>query len=213
MNKTDAQLHEISAPMTYLSQKGFTCSEITDDIKTRIYGLSYKADCTVPYEDLRYLNVLYTDFHDMTQTGEIICSRTIAEDLMKIFYELYRAGYPIDKIRLIDEYNADDDLSCLDNNSSCFNYRNIYGTSQLSLHALGLAVDINPFFNPYVTYPNGQIRISPPGSEAYADRSQDFPHKINEHDLCYRLFTAHGFTWGGHWHSPKDYQHFQKMPE
>lgn len=195
------------------TREGFLCSEISDDVKARINGLSYKEDCCVPYEDLRYLNVRYTDFHNTIQTGELICNRAVAQDLLEIFYELYQAGYPIDKIRLIDEYDADDDLSCLDDNSSCFNYRTIYGTSRLSLHALGLAVDINPFYNPYVTYPNGRIRISPPGSEAYADRSADFPHKIDENDLCYRLFLAHGFTWGGHWTALKDYQHFQKAPD
>lgn len=64
-----------------------------------------------------------------------------------------------------------------------------------------------------MTYPNGVERISPPGSEAYGDRSADFPHKIDYEDLCYQLFKAHGFTWGGDWKSLKDYQHFQKELE
>ncbi len=189
---------------------GFFSTEITDKIKARIYGLSYKKDCTTPYEDLRYLSVWHIDFAKTPRRGELICHKSIAQDLIEIFRTLYEAGYPIAKIRLIDEYGADDDLSCMDNNTSCFNYRNIYGTSQLSLHALGLAVDINPFYNPYVTYPDGNIRISPPGSEAYANRSAVFPYKIDENDLCFQLFNAHGFAWGGHWHPTKDYQHFQK---
>ena len=195
---------------TIVYHEGFFYTAITNDIKARINGLSYKEDCIVPYDDLRYLNVLYVDFNNVVQTGEIVCNKAIAQDLLEIFYELYIAGYQIDKIRLIDEYNADDDLSCLDNNTSCFNYRNIGGTNNLSKHALGLAIDINPFYNPYVTYPDGNIRISPPGSEPYADREADFLHKIDENDLCYRLFTERGFTWGGHWKSLKDYQHFQK---
>lgn len=190
--------------------EGFYYEPISDALKERIYGLSYKEDCTVPYEQLRYVSVLYVDFDGHTQTGELICNRAIAQDFVEIFYELYQASYPIEKIRLIDEYQADDDLSCLDNNTSCFNYRPVGGSSNLSKHALGLAIDINPFYNPYVTYPNGVERISPPGSEAYADRSLDFPYKIDENDLCYQLFTKHGFTWGGHWKSLKDYQHFQK---
>lgn len=189
---------------------GFSCSEITDGIKERINGLSYKKDCSVPYGDLRYIRVLHVDFNGETQQGELICHKSIAPDVLEIFYALYQAAYPIDKIRLIDEYGADDDLSCADNNTSCFNYRMIGHTEILSKHALGLAIDINPFYNPYVTYPNGRIRITPFGSEAYADRSKDFPHKIDEHDLCYHLFTKHGFTWGGHWHALKDYQHFEK---
>lgn len=189
---------------------GFYYEPINDTVKSRINGLSYKEDCTVPYEDLRYVSVLYTNFEGKTEVGEIICNKAISEDLVEIFYELYLAKYPIEQIRLIDEFNADDDLSCLENNSSCFNYRTVYGSTTLSKHALGLAIDINPFYNPYVTYPNGVTRISPPGSEPYADRSADFPCKIDKDDLCYQLFTEHGFTWGGNWKSLKDYQHFQK---
>lgn len=191
-------------------QDGFFYQSITDDIKERIYGLSYKTDCTIPYEDLRYISVKYYDFDNQVQTGEIICNKAIAQDLVEIFYELYCNEYQIDKIRLVDEYQADDDLSCADNNTSCFNFRTVDGTSTLSKHAQGLAIDINPFQNPYVTYPNGKERISPAGSEPYADRSSGLPHIITENDLCYRLFTAHGFTWGGHWKTLKDYQHFQK---
>jgi len=152
----------------------------------------------------------YVDFEGNTQKGELICNKAIAQDLLEIFKELHDASYQIDKIRLIDEYGGDDDLSCADNNTSCFNYRVVGGTDNLSKHALGLAIDINPFQNPYITYPNGVERISPPGSEAYADRDSGLDHMILEGDLCYNLFIEHGFTWGGHWHSLKDYQHFQK---
>lgn len=191
-------------------QEGFYYEPINDSVKERINGLSYKEDCTVPYEDLRYVSVTYYDFYDEIQTGEIICNQAIAQDLVEIFYELYQNAYQIDQIRLVDDFNADDDLSCAADNTSCFNFRTVYGTNTISKHGLGLAIDINPFYNPYVTYPNGVERISPPGSEPYADRNSNFPHKIDENDLCYQLFTAHGFTWGGNWNSLKDYQHFQK---
>ena len=193
-----------------LYQDGFFYQPITDDVKERIYGLSYKTDCTIPYEDLRYISVLYYNFENQIQTGEIICNKAIAKDLVEIFYELYCNQYQIDKIRLVDEYNADDDLSCADNNTSCFNFRTVDGSNTLSKHAQGVAIDINPFQNPYVTYPNGKERISPAGSEPYADRSSGLSHMITEDDLCYKLFIEHGFTWGGHWKTLKDYQHFQK---
>ncbi len=210
---TDTKENEalvMTASDRYTYQEGFFYQSITEDVKTRINGLSYKSDCTVPYEDLRYVSVLYEDFNGETRTGEIICNKAIAQDLVEIFYELYCNHYQIDKIRLVDEYDADDDLSCAANNTSCFNFRKVYGSDNLSKHALGLAIDINPFQNPYVTYPDGVERISPPGSEPYADRDSELPHIITENDLCYQLFTAHGFTWGGHWRTLKDYQHFQK---
>lgn len=203
----------MKSPYRVTIADGFFYQPITEDVKKRIYGLSYKENCTVPYEQLNYVGVLYVDFQGETQTGELICNKGIAKDLAEIFKELYENQYPIDKIRLVDEYNADDDLSCLDNNTSCFNFRVVGGTNNLSKHALGLAIDINPFYNPYVTYPNGVEHISPPGSEPYGDRSADFPHKIDYEDLCYQLFKAHGFSWGGDWKSLKDYQHFQKELE
>lgn len=193
-------------------QPDFYYESLSDSIKKRITGLSYKEDCTIPYEDLRYVRVLYTNFNGGTSTGELICNQTIARDLVEIFYELYQAEYQIESIRLIDEYNADDLLSMEDNNTSCFNYRTVEGSTKLSKHALGLAIDVNPFFNPYITYENGEQKVSPAGSEAYADRSKPFAYKIDENDLCYKLFTEHGFVWGGHWNSCKDYQHFQKNP-
>lgn len=171
-------------------------------------------DIAISYDDLRYLTVLYYDFHGEVQTGELICNQAIAQDLLEIFYELYLNEYQIEKIRLIDEYNGDDTASMLDNNTSCFNYRVVDGTSSLSKHAIGCAIDINPFYNPYVVFNkdgSGKTYISPEGSEIYADRSREFSYKIDENDLCYKLFKEHGFTWGGDWNSCKDYQHFQKV--
>ncbi len=189
---------------------GFYYEPLSDEIKEKITGVSFHENDNITYDDLRYLEVLYVDFEGNTQKGEIICNKAIAQDLLEIFKELYDNEYQIDKIRLIDEYGGDDDLSCDDNNTSCFNYRVVGGTDSLSKHALGLAIDINPFQNPYITYPNGVERISPVGSEPYADRSSGLPHMILEGDLCYNLFIEHGFTWGGHWKTLKDYQHFQK---
>ncbi len=194
-------------------QPGFYYEPLSEDIKKKITGISYpEIGCTVPYEDLNYVGLLYIDFNGNEQTGELICHKKVAQDMVEIFYELYQNQYQIERIRLIDEYGGDDTASMSDNNTSCFNYRVVDGTTSLSKHALGCAIDINPFYNPYVVFNkdgSGETYISPKGSEIYADRSVDFPYKIDENDLCYKLFTEHGFTWGGHWNSCKDYQHFQ----
>ncbi len=197
-------------PDRTIYQPDFYYEPLSEDLKQRITGLSYKEDCPIPYDDLRYVSVLYVNFKGNTSMGELICHKDIAQDLVEIFYELYQAGYQIEQIRLIDEYGADDLLSMQDNNTSCFNYRTIAGTNKISMHGQGLAIDINPFFNPYITYKNGQQQVSPQGAESYADRSQPFAFKIDENDLCYKLFTAHGFQWGGNWNHSKDYQHFEK---
>lgn len=194
-------------------QDGFYYEPLSEEIKQRITGISYpESGCTVPYEDLNYVGLLYVDFNGEVQEGELICHKDIAQDMVEIFHELYLNDYRIESVRLIDEFGGDDTLSMEHNNTSCFNYRVVDGTTSLSKHALGCAIDINPFYNPYVVYNRpvqGETYISPKGSEIYADRSKEFPYKIDENDLCYKLFTSHGFTWGGNWNSSKDYQHFQ----
>ena len=185
-------------------KSGFYISKI-DDIFARIKGKSYKDDCTLPRDDLRYVHVLHKDFNGATQEGELICNAYIAADLTDIFMKLYNAGYQIEKIRLVDEYDADDERSMRDNNSSCFNFRFISHTKKISKHGLGLAVDINTLYNPYT----GKKILEPATAGAYVDRSKNFPHKIDENDLCYKLFTEHGFEWGGSWTRAKDYQHFE----
>ena len=97
-----------------------------------------------------------------------------------------------------------------DNNSSCFNYREITGGGKLSKHALGLAIDINPLYNPYVKELPDRLHYEPKNSLPYIDRSKTFPYKIDTADLCYKLFKQYGYTWGGEWKTRKDYQHFEK---
>ncbi len=209
----DETMTKQANPNRTVYQDGFYYEPLNDEIKERITGVSYPEEgCTVPYEDLNYVGLLYVDFDGNVQEGELICNAAIAQDMVEIFYELYRNDYRLERVRLVDEYGGDDTLSMEDNNTSCFNYRVVDGTSTLSKHALGCAIDVNPYYNPYVVYNrngSGETYISPRGSEIYADRSQNFPYKIDENDLCYKLFTAHGFTWGGSWNSTKDYQHFQ----
>ncbi|MBR2180047.1 MAG: M15 family metallopeptidase [Selenomonadaceae bacterium] len=187
----------------------FYIKRIDNDIFARIKGKSYKDGCTVPLEDLRYLHILHKDLERQTHEGELICNVNIAADLLDIFQRLYEAAYPIERVRLIDEYGADDETSMLANNSSCFNFRLISHTTNVSKHGLGLAVDINPLYNPYIKEVDGKRVLEPATAEEYIDRSKDFPYKIEESDLCCKLFAEHGFEWGGNcWDNRKDYQHF-----
>lgn len=172
----------------------------------RMMGKSYPEDCPVPLDDLRYVKVLHIGFDGKSHEGEMIVNKKIADDVLDIFNKLYEAEYPIEKIRLIDEYGASDEASMTDNNTSCFCYRTISGTNKLSYHARGLAIDVNTLYNPYVS----SRKIEPAVGEKYAyDRDSGNPRYIDEDDLCYQLFTEHGFFWGGHWNSVKDYQHFE----
>lgn len=188
----------------------FGSREIDDALFARIEGKSFRDDCTLPRSELRCLRVLHYTPGGEIMLGEMICNRAIAGDLLEIFRTLYDARYPIGRMVLIDEYDADDERSMTDNNSSSFNFRFIAGTRRISKHGKGMAVDINPLYNPCVQARTGQTVVEPAAGVPYVDRTKDFPCKIDENDLCYKEFIRHGFAWGGHWKSLKDYQHFEK---
>lgn len=186
----------------------WTAVPLSDEIFQRINGCSFRENPHIRREDLRYLKVLHMGFDHMPHTGEIIVNVRIADICINIFKELYELGYPIEKIRLIDEYQASDEASMSDNNSSGFCYRPVSGTDRLSLHALGLAVDINPLYNPYIHANTGKIKCEPASGAKYAEREKDFPYKLTGKDICCRIFKKYGFEWGGEWEHAKDYQHF-----
>ena len=205
----------------YTLKEGFYYEPLSDNLRRYITGISYPVadgdeaeDLVVTFDDLCYVHIMHMDFEGNPTEGELICNVHIAQDLVEIFYELYRNEYQLERVLLIDEYDGDATVSMEDNNTSCFNYQMAEDSSSPSKHAYGLAIDVNPFYNPYITYnEDGSQKVSPAAAVSYADRSASFPYKIDEDDLCYKLFIRHGFTWGGNWNNSKDYQHFQKPAE
>lgn len=196
--------------MADASAQTFVAEKIPDKVWDRMQGRSYPDNCNVPREELRYLQMSHFDFNGQEHVGQMICHRNIAEDLLFIFRKLYEAKYPIATMRLIDEYEASDSLSMMANNTYCFCYRYVANSKKLSKHSMGMAVDINPLYNPCLYVRSG--KVMPPEGEAYAYNRitrKDIPGKIDTSDLCYRLFISRGFRWGGHWRSLKDYHHFE----
>ena len=193
---------------SYGIDRCFQADEINDLVFQRINGVSFPESGVIKREDLRYLKVIHYGFDGEIRLGELICNKKIAQDLLKIFKALYISHYPIESIKLIDAYNGDDVASMTSNNTSCFNYRMTSGGSKISRHAYGMAVDINPLYNPYVKKSSGDVL--PPEGKKFSDRTSEFPHKIDTNDVAYKEFTKHGFKWGGSWRTIKDYQHFQK---
>lgn len=191
----------------------FYVSELPDSAWENMQGKSYKEGCPVERKDLRYVHVMYVDFAGRSSEGELVVNKLIADDILDIFKQLYKAQYPIERIALIDEYDGDDEQSMSDNNTSAFNFRTIAGTDIVSEHGMGLAVDVNPFYNPQVKETENGVEVSPEDAISYADRSGDFLYKIDHEDLCYKLFTEHGFEWGGDWETGKDYQHFEYVTQ
>lgn len=196
---------------TYGENNLFTMSEIPDSVWKRMQGKTYHENPYIKREMLRYLRILHVDYEGKVRVGEMVCNKAIADDLREIFFILYMNKYPIEHILLADEFNADDEIQMGINNTSCFVFRYITGSNFLSYHARGLAVDLNPRFNPYCR-PNkdGSLFVQPKHSREYCDRSKNFKSKIDKEDLAYQLFISHGFTWGGDWKTLKDFTHFEK---
>lgn len=201
-------------PDSYISTYGtddfFKNIAIPDTIFDLMRGKTYKDDCVVPRDSLRYLLCLHRDINGRAVVGEMVLNTGIADVVLGIFKELYENRYPIEKMRLMDYWNAVDEMAMLDNNSSSFNFRFITHTTKVSKHGKGVAIDINTLYNPYhKVLDDGSELIEPSTGAPYLDRSKSFIYKIEKDDLCYRLFIKNGFEWGGEWTSCKDYQHFE----
>jgi hypothetical protein len=196
----------------YQYKEGFYYQKISKNIKKRMMGKSYRKNSDIKLSDLRYLRVLHYNFKGKVKSGEIVVNKSIAKKTLMLFYELYEIKYPIQCMKLIDDYDADDVTSMENNNTSCFCYRKVDGKKILSKHALGKAIDINPRINPYVY----QDYVSPSNGKKYRERTvkkcrgRYRKYMIHKGDQVYNIFMKYGFTtWGGNWNYEKDYQHFQ----
>ena len=190
--------------------KGEWWNPLPNEISEKIRGRSWKENCPVPLCDLAYVKVSHWNLKNEISSGELIYHKNLAPEIIEIFKELFDAQFPIEKLVLIDTYDANDDLSMADNNSSAFCSREKTGKpGTFSNHSYGGTIDLNPLFNPYVT----EDTILPKGAEKFCNREQDIPGLIKEGDCCFQAFIKRGYTWGGNWKSLKDYQHFEKSPD
>jgi len=199
-------------PAEELSLVG-TVQEIPEEVALKMTGRSWKSDCPVPMSDLRYLSIPYWGFDDAFHTGHMIVHRVLAQRVVKAFAKMAKAHFPIECMKIIDEFDANDDRSMEANNSSAFCSRgNTNRPGIFSVHSYGGAIDVNPKYNPWVKKrDDGSFSVSPESSRTYIDRTQECKHFITDSpdNVCFAAFTEAGFKWGGHWVSLKDYQHFE----
>ncbi len=164
----------------------------------------------VSITSLRSVFVSYIDFEEnIKHDGEIIVLAPIAQATVAVFRELLKRKFPIHSVRPIDEYQANDDISVMKNNTSAYCFRPIEGTNTLSVHSYGVAIDINPYMNPYIApprNPGGMVEIA----DYKMDFLQRFPAQKGMVEPIVDVFKKYGFgVWGGHWKWPLDYHHFQ----
>lgn len=164
---------------------------------------SWRPGCPVPLAHLRYLTVRYWGFDDITHQGELVVADSAVDGVIAVFGELYLARFPIYSMRLVDDYAADDDASMAADNTSAFNCREVTGGGEFSEHSTGLALDINPRENPYLA--GG--RVLPASGSDFISRPRA-PGVIHDGDAVVLAFAQIGWSWGGRWTDPIDYQHF-----
>lgn len=185
---------------------GFSIHPISPELQQTLEELSPVDPKVIQYDQLRLVKVLHWGFDNQTHMGELIVHQEVAKEVAEIFEEVYAVRYPIEKMRLISEYENSDEASMEANNTSGFNFRLVTNGDTYSLHAYGLAIDVNPKMNPYVS----EDYVLPQNAMAYVDREQTIPGMIQSGDALHQAFTSRGWEWGGDWSGFKDYQHFSK---
>jgi hypothetical protein len=165
---------------------------------------SWTKDCPVAAADLRYVTVGFRGFDGRAHTGELLVNARAADELVTVFDRLFAAGFPIERMRIssLAELNAPPTGD--GNTTEAFACRPVRGQTAWSQHAYGLAVDLNPFQNPYH---KGQV-VLPELATAYLDRAESRPGMVRPGGPSVRAFAAIGWQWGGDYRSLKDYMHF-----
>jgi hypothetical protein len=167
---------------------------------------SWHRGCPVPVRKLRVLKVSFWGFDHRAHTGRLVVHRTAVRPLMRVMRAIYAARFPIRRMVPVDRYGASDNRSMAADNTSAFNCRYAVapGPKRWSVHAYGLAIDVDPVENPYVL--NG--RVHPRAGRAYLNRSRIRPGMAYRGGLLVTAFAAAGWQWGGRWTASPDYQHF-----
>lgn len=180
-----------------------TVGPVPDDVLARS---TWQPDCPVPAADLRYVTVVFRGFDGAAHTGELLVAASVADDIVAVFRELFAADFPIEEMRVVDRAELTAPPTGDDNNTTAFVCRPIVGSPAWSAHALGLAVDVNPFQNPY----RRDDLILPELAGAYLDRTAVRAGMIFADGPVVAAFERIGWTWGGRWRSPVDLHHFSQ---
>lgn len=160
--------------------------------------------CPVVLEDLAYITVTHVGFDGDPHTGEMIIDRSFADGVIGVFEALFDAGFPIEEMRVISTPELDQPPTGDGNVTTSFVCRNVVESANWSQHAYGLAIDVNPFHNPYV---RGDL-VLPELAGFYTNRDLDGPGMIRADSVVVRAFAGLGWSWGGTWTDLKDWMHF-----
>jgi len=189
-----------------LAGKGFQAEIHTPAPRSVIAHSTWAPGCPVGKGDLSWIRLTFWGFDDARHTGELLVNSTAVIDLVTVFHQLYDDHFPIEEMRITTKPEQTAAPTGDGNDTGSFNCRATRGATSYSQHAYGLAVDVNPFQNPYH---KGDV-VLPELASSYLDRSFRRPGMITPDGPVVRAFAAIGWTWGGTWRSLKDLQHFSR---
>lgn len=179
------------------------------EFEKRMKGYTWRPQCPVPIKNLRYVNLSYWGYDKQVHNGVLILHKDVSREVVSIFKILFMHKFPIERMEPMesDAYKGNDDLALEANDTVAFNCRPVTGkTGVYSQHSYGRTIDINMKVNPYVK----DNLVLPPSGKAFVDRNVSYLGKITREGIVYKIFTKHGWEWGGNWHDLKDYMHFEK---
>lgn len=162
---------------------------------------------------LGLMQVQYVGFDGNDHVGQIVIAIKVMTEVEAFFKRAYALRFPIERVVPVSApgYLWDGKKIITDNVSAGFDYRKIKHTDTLSLHARGLAFDINPQQNPYIIYENSERVMAVPRKNAAWDPSK--PGTLSADHPLVKLMEGFGWEWGGRW-TPEsgrtDYMHFQR---
>jgi hypothetical protein len=165
---------------------------------------SWVPECPVTVDELAYVTVSHMGFDGEYHTGELLVNAAWAEEVVGVFEELHAAQFPIEQMRIIRAEEIDAPPTGDWNDTTSFVCRPAVGNTSWSQHAYGLAVDVNPFHNPYL---KGDL-VLPELASSYTDRDDIRPGMIEAGDIVVTSFAEMGWAWGGNWNTLKDWMHF-----
>ncbi len=206
-----AEATKPATPLKSAPQKdAYSCtiSPLPPKVVARVKQHSWRKGCPVELDDLAYMRIAHRGYDGEVHLGELIVHKAYAPGLKEVFAELFAAKFPIQRMRLVDDYQGDDNRSMQANNTSAFNCRPMTGyKKKFSKHAYGGAIDINPLHNPY--FKKRSNVVQPAEGRPFLNRRQDQQGMIKKGDTCHKAFAKRGWRWGGLWRSVQDYQHFE----
>jgi len=176
-------------------------------LSPRNVPFSWHPGCPISPRELRAIRLSYVGFDRRAHTGLIVVNASVVKQVIKVFAILYHARFPIMRMEPVDAFSGSDPRSMAADNTSGFNCRRAVapGPPRWSMHAYGLAIDVNTVQNPYI---EAGVGVRPRAGAAYVNRSDIRPGMAYPGGTLVSAFNSIGWGWGGYWAGSPDYQHF-----